>query len=119
MIDWHTSAILVGIMVSATITTIAALHLRIARNPVRIRSTHGRQSAGKTRTRKKKAMRQVDWPAAWSHEAPARPLTIAEAHDEMQWHRLCRIEDCARKAAAFAALVEGGRVKPDSTRQRR
>lgn len=46
--------------------------------------------------------------------APARPLSIAEAHREMQLHRECR---CVRQRFALQTLIEAGRIKPDSHRE--
>ncbi|MGN2635778.1 hypothetical protein ACTD5D_06210 [Nocardia takedensis] len=45
--------------------------------------------------------------------APER-LTPAQAHEIMQAHRGCCADTCARKAAAFRALVDAGRIVPDS-----
>ena len=45
---------------------------------------------------------------------PPRPLSITRAHLDMQLHR---DHHCARKRAAFAALVAAGRITPDSCRQ--
>lgn len=56
------------------------------------------------------------WPHSWTHDAPAEPFTADEAHHEMQVHRTCRLDGCARKAAAFQTLIEAGRVTPDSGR---
>ncbi|MGY1939272.1 hypothetical protein ACW9HS_24815 [Nocardia gipuzkoensis] len=58
--------------------------------------------------------RPIQWPQAWTCGTPAQPLTVAEAHRAMQLHR---DHDCARKRAAFAALVAAGRTTPDSARQ--
>ncbi|MFE7742120.1 hypothetical protein [Nocardia sp. NPDC057455] len=58
--------------------------------------------------------RSIQWPEVWTCATPAQPLTIAEAHHAMQSHR---DHDCARKRAAFTALVTAGRITPDSTRQ--
>lgn len=57
------------------------------------------------------------WPSTWTHDAPEQPLTADEAHHEMQVHRTCRLDGCARKAAAFQTLIEAGRVTPDTSRQ--
>ncbi|WP_157978810.1 hypothetical protein [Nocardia aurea] len=57
------------------------------------------------------------WPHTWTHEAPDSPPDVDEAHREMQVHRNCRLDGCARKAAAFQTLIEAGRVVPDSSRQ--
>ncbi|WP_054816883.1 hypothetical protein [Nocardia arizonensis] len=58
------------------------------------------------------------WPHSWTHDAPAEPLTADEAHHEMQVHRTCRLDGCARKTAAFRTLIEAGRVTPDTGRQK-
>lgn len=47
---------------------------------------------------------------------PAQPFGLADAHRDMQLHR---DHTCARKRAAFAALVAAGRITPDSSRPRR
>ncbi|MGW4091176.1 hypothetical protein [Nocardia sp. NPDC004750] len=60
--------------------------------------------------------RPIPWPEAWTCTTPTQPLTITTAHRAMQLHR---DHDCARKRAAFAALVAAGRITPDSTRQHR
>lgn len=57
------------------------------------------------------------WPTSWSHDAPDRRLGVPDAHREMQVHRHCRLDGCARKAAAFQVLIEAGRVVPDTARQ--
>ncbi|MBB5915537.1 hypothetical protein BJY24_004449 [Nocardia transvalensis] len=46
---------------------------------------------------------------------PTHPLSIAEAHREMQLHRECR---CARQRFALQTLIEAGRLRPDSHRER-
>ncbi|NKY29913.1 hypothetical protein [Nocardia gamkensis] len=43
-------------------------------------------------------------------------LPVAAAHRAMQLHR---DHDCARKRAAFTALIAAGRITPDSARQHR
>ncbi len=58
------------------------------------------------------------WPIGWPHEAPERPLSVNEAHLTMQRHRGCLREECPRKQAAYQALVEAGRIRPDSSRAR-
>ncbi|MEU6587543.1 hypothetical protein [Nocardia sp. NPDC046763] len=50
--------------------------------------------------------------SAWSHLAPDHPLSVQEAHRTMQQHRRCPVAECARKAAAFRALIDAGRIKP-------
>ncbi|GAB4582761.1 hypothetical protein [Nocardia sp. IFM 10818] len=49
---------------------------------------------------------------AWSHLAPEEPFGVSEAHRTMQQHRRCPVTECARKAAAFRALIDAGRIKP-------
>ncbi|WP_405488335.1 hypothetical protein [Nocardia sp. NBC_00511] len=51
-------------------------------------------------------------PSAWSHLAPDHELGLTEAHRTMQQHRRCVVGECARKGAAFRALVDAGRIKP-------
>lgn len=52
----------------------------------------------------------------WTHQPPAEPLTTSQAHRIMQQHRDYLTGDCPRKRAAYRALVEAGRIKPDSGR---
>lgn len=60
------------------------------------------------------------WPGSvWVHTAPEVPFSVDKAHREMQLHRECRLDGCARKAAAFAILIEAGRAVPDSGRLER
>jgi hypothetical protein len=61
-------------------------------------------------------LRPVQWPAEWTCATPTHPFTLADAHHWMQAHR---DHDCARKRAAFDALVAAGRIAPDSFRQSR
>ncbi|WP_227998861.1 hypothetical protein [Nocardia australiensis] len=61
-------------------------------------------------------LRPVEWPPAWTCGPPGRPFTLADAHQAMQLHR---DHDCARKRAAFDALVAAGRIHPDSARRHR
>ena len=56
------------------------------------------------------------WPIGWPHEAPEGPMSVNEAHAAMQRHRSCRRDECPRKRAAYQALVEAGRIRPDSGR---
>ncbi|WP_171048362.1 hypothetical protein [Nocardia cyriacigeorgica] len=58
---------------------------------------------------------QAGW-TAWTCELPLAPLTIDDAHQAMRHHRE---HDCARKRAAFTALVAAGRITPDSSRRYR
>ncbi|GAB2528045.1 hypothetical protein [Nocardia heshunensis] len=51
-------------------------------------------------------------PSQWSHLAPDHPLGLQEAHRTMQQHRRCAVAECARKGAAFRALIDAGRIKP-------
>ncbi|MGW0178041.1 hypothetical protein [Nocardia sp. NPDC003345] len=50
-------------------------------------------------------------PEIW-HGEPCTRLRISDAHSTMQAHRTCNPLDCPRKAAAFARLVEAGKVIP-------
>ncbi|GAB2718366.1 hypothetical protein [Nocardia thraciensis] len=49
----------------------------------------------------------------WTHEAPDAPLSVEHAHKITQQHRDCTVEGCARKRAAWRALIEAGRATPD------
>lgn len=50
-------------------------------------------------------------PEAWHSEPDTRPH-IADAHHIMQTHLDCNPLDCPRKAAAYALLVEAGKLVP-------
>ncbi len=52
----------------------------------------------------------------FSHDAPTWSLSVGEAHRLMQQHLGCSVSDCDRKRAALQALVEAGKVTPDSGR---
>ncbi|WP_216912841.1 hypothetical protein [Nocardia noduli] len=52
-----------------------------------------------------------------AHDEPAEPLTLDLAHTAMRVHRDCTLDTCRRKAAAYRALVQAGRLVPDSSRQ--
>ncbi|MEV6772753.1 hypothetical protein AB0N05_29355 [Nocardia sp. NPDC051030] len=54
----------------------------------------------------------VSTPSVWSHMPPEHPLDVQEAHRTMQQHRRCVVAECDRKAAAFRALIDAGRIKP-------
>jgi hypothetical protein len=55
-------------------------------------------------------------PVSSPHAAPERPLSVDEAHREMQRHRECRADQCQRKAAARQTLITAGHMKPDTSR---
>ncbi len=66
---------------------------------------------------------QRTWPEpptvimAYTHAyPPRRPLTTGEAHTAMQLHLDCTPRECGWKRAALRALVEAGRIVPDSHR---
>lgn len=59
------------------------------------------------------------WPSGWLHDAPERPLSVDEAHMTMQRHGGCRGDECPRKSAARQALIDAGRMKPDTSREPR
>lgn len=50
--------------------------------------------------------------AAALHAAPAEPLSVEQAHREMQRHRECSADRCPLKRAARDALVRAGRMVP-------
>jgi hypothetical protein len=59
------------------------------------------------------------WPTiGWPHEKPEQQLSITAAHLDMQRHRSCSREHCARKRAAWQTLVDARRITPDSGRIR-
>ncbi|WP_157186384.1 hypothetical protein [Nocardia jiangxiensis] len=56
---------------------------------------------------------QPHGPTPSSCSPPPKPFTLTTAHRDMQLHR---DHTCARKRAAFAALVAAGHITPDSYR---
>ena len=56
------------------------------------------------------------WAPGWPHERPEQPFTLAEAHQAMRSHSDCRVDVCARKSAAWTALVAAGQILPDPSR---
>ncbi|MGK8522314.1 hypothetical protein ACRS6B_12490 [Nocardia asteroides] len=42
---------------------------------------------------------------------PTEPLTVAEAHELMQRHRICEPSECVYKLAAFRTLIEAGYMR--------
>ncbi|MGW4716940.1 hypothetical protein [Nocardia sp. NPDC004260] len=42
---------------------------------------------------------------------PVEPLTVAEAHELMQRHRICEPSECVYKYAAFRTLIEAGYMR--------
>ncbi|GAA5065469.1 hypothetical protein [Nocardia callitridis] len=61
---------------------------------------------------------EADIWAPLSHSVPPNPLTILEAHQLMQDHRVCRVDGCACKRCAWERLVDAGRIVPDTGRAR-
>ncbi|MFF3575280.1 hypothetical protein ACFYXQ_46905 [Nocardia jiangxiensis] len=51
-----------------------------------------------------------------THQAPAAPFTIEQAHTVMQYHVACRANKCPRKSAALQVLTEAGRLVPSTTK---
>ncbi|MBU3063136.1 hypothetical protein KO481_16570 [Nocardia sp. NEAU-G5] len=47
----------------------------------------------------------------YTHTAPARPLSVEQAHTITQQHRYCDAEECPRKRAAIRVLIEAGRMR--------
>lgn len=78
------------------------------------RTERSRLEAGKTASASTAAL----WPHGWPHEAPDYEMGALEAHQTMQRHRECRTDHCPRKAAARQALIDAGRMRPDTGRQR-
>ncbi|MFE7797582.1 hypothetical protein [Nocardia sp. NPDC057440] len=119
MLDSRIFFILVVLMVLVVTVAVSAIHLRTLHHPPGVGGAGmRRRTTAVHRIPAKKVVRHDIWPAAWTHEAPSQPFTIAEAHNEMQRHRNCGVDICDRKAAALRALVEGGKVKLDSSRHR-
>jgi hypothetical protein len=52
-------------------------------------------------------------PPAPARAAPGTSFTVTQAHTVMQQHMSCDVDRCARKAAAFATLVDAGLLIPD------
>lgn len=52
-------------------------------------------------------------PHGWPHEAPDQPFSVELAHQAMQRHAACTIERCARKRAAYRALIDARHITPD------
>lgn len=55
--------------------------------------------------------------AASDHRTPSASQTLDQAHETMRLHRDCAVECCPRKAHAMRALIEAGRIVPDSARR--
>ncbi|WP_327115410.1 hypothetical protein OHB12_01450 [Nocardia sp. NBC_01730] len=53
---------------------------------------------------------------AAAHQPPVLPFTVAQAHEVMRRHVACRAKHCLRKAAAQQALVDIGRMVPETSR---
>lgn len=51
----------------------------------------------------------------YTHAAPGRPFTVAEAQRVMRDHLECAAADCPRKREAHAALVAAGKIVPRGT----
>lgn len=113
MIGWHAPLILVCAMVS--VLTIATAAFRFLPFTFEIGSS-ARQPATVNVDARTLAMWNEFLPVVRDHSAPTSSLSIAAAHREMQLHAECRVQYCARKAAAFRVLVRAGRIKPDSNR---
>lgn len=123
MID---NAALVGLMVSLWIGVVLTWHSLM----VRVGSAahyggHDAVSVDELRRRiaaeeetNRVAVQMDSYLSAWSHDAPGISLTISQAHDVMQLHRECRMENCDRKRAAYWMLVAEGRIRPDGRAER-
>ena len=109
MLDWPVFIVVSTVAVSLTMV-VGVTYLRMARRPAVVLD-NGIRHPGTDGARRRMG------PVLDPHTAaPPREFTITEAHNVMQEHRTCGVDDCARKAAAFATLVAKGRVKPDSSR---
>ncbi len=50
-------------------------------------------------------------PIGKPQQLPMDPLTVAEAHELMQRHRICEPAECVYKNAAFRTLIEAGYMR--------
>lgn len=50
-------------------------------------------------------------PIGRPQHVPIEPLTVAEAHELMQRHRICEPSECVYKYAAFRTLIEAGYMR--------
>ncbi|MFR9751046.1 hypothetical protein ACL02S_08410 [Nocardia sp. 004] len=50
-------------------------------------------------------------PIGKPQQLPTEPLTVAEAHELMQRHRICEPAECVYKNAAFRTLIEAGYMR--------
>ncbi|MBF6226264.1 hypothetical protein IU470_14285 [Nocardia abscessus] len=50
-------------------------------------------------------------PIGRPQRVPIEPLTVAEAHELMQRHRICEPSECVYKLAAFRTLIEAGYMR--------
>ncbi|WP_040869502.1 hypothetical protein [Nocardia exalbida] len=50
-------------------------------------------------------------PIGRPQQMPVEPLTVAEAHELMQRHRICEPAECVYKLAAFRTLIEAGYMR--------
>lgn len=119
MAAWQIMSLSIGIALSIAVIGVSVLYLRFSSVPD---SMKARPAPFATATRpaesKRSVTTEIRWNTWWTHDAPPLTFTVAEAHQEMQRHRGCSAQSCPRKAAAFSALVESGRIQPDSSRYR-
>ncbi|MGQ4601007.1 hypothetical protein [Nocardia sp. R6R-6] len=50
-------------------------------------------------------------PIGRPQQLPLGPLTVAEAHELMQRHRVCAPSECVYKNVAFRTLIEAGYMR--------
>ncbi|MBF6287605.1 hypothetical protein [Nocardia cyriacigeorgica] len=122
MDSWHVMSSVVSVLAGCVIAVLIIGCLWPEEPPQRAHAHRriARSGAHRSRgvARRHVAFDQVDqtsW-TAWTCELPLAPLTIDDAHQAMRHHRE---HDCARKRAAFTALVAAGRITPDSSRRYR
>ncbi|WP_067468547.1 hypothetical protein [Nocardia amamiensis] len=113
-----TLAVLAGLAAIGLLAGVMLLAVGTPGDPGSRASSAAANSAGQMSRHSNHAGAHSVWPHAWTHRAPDTPFTVKEAHDEMQRHRDCRLDHCPRKDAAFTVLIETGRVRPDSSRQK-
>ncbi|GAB2703507.1 hypothetical protein [Nocardia thraciensis] len=118
MFEWHNSFIVAAFAVMA-IAVLCAIHMSAVRSWVSIHTSRiARHTVAETQVTHRTGAGLDGLLPLWVHTAPDGELNVVEAHKEMQRHCYCTVPDCPRKTAAFTTLVQAGKIKPDSSRQR-
>ncbi|WP_330232229.1 hypothetical protein OHA40_06880 [Nocardia sp. NBC_00508] len=114
MSGWQVLAVAVGVSLLATLVIGIAMWLW----PVRLPQGRSVVEIEQRVRRERTDMDTAVWPMGFPHDAPEHAMSVVEAQMTMQRHRACRVGECPRKTAAWRALVEAGRIRPDAGRQR-